>query len=379
MKAIKDFVHRQKATKSPPTAFNDQSDCPIFTRFPREIRDTIWDYALSLRGNSRVVHFHIYNHVYNCCTYSGRSTEPPDASSELNRATGLLRTCKAIYEEAVPLLYKQVRFELVLFSGRVRPEVPNVLRGTKEESWKDSKIGKVKRCATFALMNDITIVLQPALYLDSRQYERRIASLLKALNFGQNASKLALIFNIPGPSDNITAAERWAASVVQALMPLAQYHGPKASNVAKPKPTRLYIVANTLDEIKYPRTRAAIEDLRIALGVSCLLIFNPSVMLRDARQMVMNECILRQHYADCPFHFQHNQQAAAPAPKLPRPKSERIFLCVLDVILWTAVMAAGPVVLPVLMLGDASIHVADRLSKKRLHGESWRMQMRARK
>ncbi|KAH9845091.1 hypothetical protein Tdes44962_MAKER06881 [Teratosphaeria destructans] len=336
MKAIKDFVHHQKMTRSPSTAFNDQRDCPILSRFPREIRDAIWDYALSLRDNSREVHLHIYNRVYNCCTYSGRSTEPPDAFSELNRAT-------------------------------------------EEDSWKDSEMGKVKRCAIFGLMKDVTIVLQPALYLDSRQYKRRIASLLKALDFGQNASNLSLIFNIPGPKDNITAAERWSASVVQALMPLAQYHGPKASNVDKPEQTRLHIAANALNEIKYPRTRAAIEDLCVALGVSDLLVFHPSVMLRDAEPLVPNECLLRQHYADRPFRSYHNYRAAAPAPELPRPESKRIFLCVLDVILWTGVVAAGPVVLPIIMMGHASMYVAGRLSENRLHGESWRMQMRARK
>lgn len=82
------------------TSALDQGDCPLFTTIPKEIRDMIWEYALTDCTSNPLVGERVKK-VSGKATNSSRPTGTRVISSDV--AFGLLTTCRAVYLEAYML------------------------------------------------------------------------------------------------------------------------------------------------------------------------------------------------------------------------------------------------------------------------------------
>jgi hypothetical protein len=87
---------------------------------PLELREQIWSLVFAERQDAQPAHLHIYDTIYDSCTY-----EPRDVVGEEARRAGtqtaLLRTCRSAHDEAVRYLYEDARFDLIVFAGKARP------------------------------------------------------------------------------------------------------------------------------------------------------------------------------------------------------------------------------------------------------------------
>lgn len=206
LRTTKQGFNRLRGKKAvSPAAIHNESTSPLL-RLPLELREKVWAYALAPADESASPHFHIYDDVYDSCTYKARS---PDDREQRTKPTqmSLLLTCRAIYYEALQHLYDQTHFTLVLFAGRPRPG--RSLGG--EEGFRAlfadekipgpniaqrNRIGSLKDCkAVFARMRYVTAVIQPGSKPDTNMYTTRIASFLAAIDYGTNLRYLSLHFN----------------------------------------------------------------------------------------------------------------------------------------------------------------------------------------
>ncbi|RAL09320.1 uncharacterized protein BO97DRAFT_352086 [Aspergillus homomorphus CBS 101889] len=156
--------HSQTQTKP-------QTKSPLFTHLPPELRLIIWSHVFNIDPNTpSVLHLvTIRNRIHHvrcahphpcaidqnrrCCPASAarwRTDTQTDESTKLyphthpalpshlsNGNPSLLRTCRAIYNEAAPLLYETVTFDaddlgtLIAFLGQVSPGCLRVVRGVR--------------------------------------------------------------------------------------------------------------------------------------------------------------------------------------------------------------------------------------------------------
>jgi hypothetical protein len=139
-----------------PSSIDEEPPPSRLLSIPLELREIIWEFTLAPPVDSRPAHFHIYDRVYDSCTY-----EHPDCPMSTHRKnarrkaqqTSLLLTCRSVYEEALPWLYNHSAFKLVIFAGSARP---------KKSLKSKHCIGKLDDCKrVFQLMRSIHIVVQP--------------------------------------------------------------------------------------------------------------------------------------------------------------------------------------------------------------------------
>ena len=164
----------------------DQTGSPLF-RLPLELREEIWAYALAPGDDAKSAHLHVYDKVYDCCTYDLTAKHERE-KRERPKQMSLLMTCRAIYEEALHFLYDTSDFTVVLCAGLARP---------RTDLKKKNCMGKMEDCRElFLRMRRLTIVVQPgSRQPDAPKYAARISSFLGLIDFGKKLRYLCLQFN----------------------------------------------------------------------------------------------------------------------------------------------------------------------------------------
>ncbi|KAK5122152.1 hypothetical protein LTR85_004398 [Meristemomyces frigidus] len=202
--------------------YDEQATSPLF-RLPLELREEIWAYTLAFPDDGKTVHFHIYAEVFDSCTYQAQMP----ASLVRRRAarhTALLRTCHAVHDETVQLLYDDRHFELVLFSGLPRPNKIATTRD-KHEGSRDLRerncLGMINDCAQLRRLRHATIIVQPGRFPKTTTYARRVTALLEALEFGQRMKSLDIRLNFAYG----TGVTRPTQTIIKAFQPLALHKG----------------------------------------------------------------------------------------------------------------------------------------------------------
>lgn len=117
---------RKKARK-----VNPQLKSPLFTKLPQELRDHIWQIVFEPIEDARPAHFHIYDEVYDACTYQSPMTEENQDRAKRRKAKNLiavLMSCRKVYQEALPYLYDQSDFTFVVCAGLPRDHCSRVFR-----------------------------------------------------------------------------------------------------------------------------------------------------------------------------------------------------------------------------------------------------------
>ena len=210
------FGERKRKTSE---TINQQIDSALF-QLPRELRDMIWEYALAPPHHAQAAHFHIYDEVYNGCTYRDHRTGSGRVQAENRehpKQMCLLLTCRAIYEEALHFLYDNSKFVLVVIGGLARP-----YHNLKTERCR--MLGKIQDCQTlFRRMRDLTIIVQPGKRPITSDYTARIAELLKAVDFGRHADKLCLHFNFHSGMQKWDPNYERRGAIIKAFFPLGDH------------------------------------------------------------------------------------------------------------------------------------------------------------
>lgn len=147
---------RRKARK-----VNPQLKSPLFNRLPQELRDQIWQIAFEPVEDTRPAHFHIYDEVYDACTYQNPMTEENQDRAKRRKAKNLisiLMTCRKVYQEALSYLYDQSDFTFVLCAGLPRDHCSRVFRD------RCKSLGRLKDCEQlFRRIKNLTLVIQPGM------------------------------------------------------------------------------------------------------------------------------------------------------------------------------------------------------------------------
>jgi len=177
-------------TTAPPPPANLRALGPLF-RLPRELRDVIWSYTFHRKPHPERAHFHIYDTIIDSCTHDAK------IDRYLRRhgsRTALLRTCRAVYEDAVQRLYDDTHFELVVLAGVPRPyQIQDSYGGVMELSGRNV-LGSIGDCARLLTrMRHATIVIHPGRKPDGKRYEKRMACFLKALGGGARLRSLGIL------------------------------------------------------------------------------------------------------------------------------------------------------------------------------------------
>jgi len=163
---------------------------PLF-RLHRELRDVIWSYTFHRKPHPERAHLHIYDTIIDSCTHDAKT------DTYLRRhgfRTALLRTCRAVYEDAVQTLYDDTHFELVVLAGVPRPyQIPDSYGGLKKLSGRNV-LGSIGDCARLLTrIRHATIVIHPGRRPDGKRYEKRMVCFLKALDGGAHLRSLAIL------------------------------------------------------------------------------------------------------------------------------------------------------------------------------------------
>ncbi|KAK5137271.1 hypothetical protein LTR08_000241 [Meristemomyces frigidus] len=230
---ISQLKARMKGPASTIPGLADQDDSRLFS-LPLELRELIWELVLAPPPNAKPAHFHIYDDIWDSCTY-----EPQDLEARMHspRKAGLrsalLRTCSAIYSEAAQELYNNVQFELVLMAGHVRPDCVHDSEygpGFHNNIEHRNRLGKLDQSIlTFPRIRLATIVVQPCTAIPRvAAYTKRISKLLKALDYGSRTTQLTIKFNF---ADDTNVASV-VAPIAKAFLPLAD-HGVAARRQLK--------------------------------------------------------------------------------------------------------------------------------------------------
>ncbi|KAK1055203.1 hypothetical protein LTR74_015853 [Friedmanniomyces endolithicus] len=169
-RVLKRTEDRDTTTISPPNKL--QALGPLF-RLPRELRDTIWSYTFHTTPHTKRAHFHIYDTVIDSCTHDAK------IDTYLRRhgtRTALLRTCRAVNEDAVQTLYDNTHFELVVLAGVPRPyQVRDSYGGAKKLSERNV-LGSIGDCARLLMrIRHATVLIHPGRKPDAKRYEKRLA------------------------------------------------------------------------------------------------------------------------------------------------------------------------------------------------------------
>ena len=189
---IKSVVENLRKSKEKPPGINQQTQSPLFN-LPLELRDKIWSFALSPSETTRArdrpaAHFHIYDTVYDGCTYIEVDSAYKARRRNLVQMS-LLLTCRAAYTEALKFLYEDTDFTLVLFAGRPRPN------DCFDNLSARNCIGTIEECKTFfTRMRKVTLVIQPGKQPDAEKYAARVEELLTAMDYCRKVKELCLHF-----------------------------------------------------------------------------------------------------------------------------------------------------------------------------------------
>ena len=133
-----------------------------------------------------MAHFHIYDAVYDRCTYHKVEKNDQMTRKPCERIA-ILTACRTTYEEAVPVLYDNAHFTLVLLAGRPLPPANQFSRHC---------IGKITDCReVFRRMRRITFIVQPGARPSVRKYVARTARLLEAFDYGRRLRIFCLAYN----------------------------------------------------------------------------------------------------------------------------------------------------------------------------------------
>lgn len=252
-----------------PLAINQQHESFLF-RLPQELRDQVWQYVLVRPRGGKKAHFHVYDDVYNSCTYEFYQGET--SLYQLLRRyhptrMSLLMTCRAIYNEALQFLYNNARFTLVLLPGFARPYY-----NVKFASCR--RLGKLQECqAMFRRMRDVTIIVQPGVQPKTSKYTARIAELLQVLDFGRQARKLVLHFNGHEDMFHYDRDFERRGAILDAFKPL----GPPLAAKLESKKVQLELRVWSRDGSYHPK----LFDLQEALGSVKIVEWHPLYAWRD--------------------------------------------------------------------------------------------------
>lgn len=170
-----------------PQPYPDQQEDSPFFKLPLEIREYIYDLALSPDSlEDRKPHFHVYDTIYDSCTYECLPKCIQHRRQQPTRMS-LVMTCQAIYNEAVQFLYEREHFTLVLFAGRARP------RG---DLGRRNCLGSLRGCqSVLQRMRYVTLVVQPGEKPKIPDFSDRIAEFLEVIEYGRHMRELCLLFN----------------------------------------------------------------------------------------------------------------------------------------------------------------------------------------
>ncbi|TKA62029.1 hypothetical protein B0A55_10962 [Friedmanniomyces simplex] len=234
-----------------------QSASPLF-RLPYELREIIWSFVLdpsetdgasqkAVRFDVQPVHFHVYSVVYDSCTYRQQCKEQVQLRKTARR-TAVMRSCWAVYGEAgtfanystkailrtpasgrplmqrsfhsplpVQLLYDSTSFEVVLLSGRPRPDnLYNSVTGETHKLAHRRPLGRLTRCTQLTRMRNLTIIVQPGRWPNVKAYRKRLAAYLRTIDYARHARHLTIKFNF----DLRTDWTRTAIPIVQSFFAL---------------------------------------------------------------------------------------------------------------------------------------------------------------
>ncbi len=155
---------------------------------PPEIREMIWERALEPPDGTRSAHFHVYDRVFDSCTYhtpGGKLAVHRNNNRRHHRQTSLLLTCRAVYREAIHALYEHASFKLVVFAGYVRPHRHAGL----------NCVGRLRDCEKlFQRMRRVTVIVHAGKKPNIKKYITRLHEVLELLDF-EHIQVLRLHFN----------------------------------------------------------------------------------------------------------------------------------------------------------------------------------------
>ncbi|KAK5723910.1 hypothetical protein LTR17_013839 [Elasticomyces elasticus] len=192
-KKILKLTNRRTSDPSPPPC-NQQTSSPLF-RLPRELRDQIWSNVLHASTHPTTAHFHIYGDtIIDSCTYDG---ERAMYHRSYALRTALLRTCRAVYEDAVQVLYDETHFDLVVLAGLPRPYKVQDYAGRSRKLSDRHVLGRLQECEVLLRrIRHATLIVQPGRKPDAQQYERGLLAFVQALDGGAPLRTLRIYLNI---------------------------------------------------------------------------------------------------------------------------------------------------------------------------------------
>lgn len=256
---------------SPVAGTRPAAPLPPILCLPLELREQIWKEVLTRPEGAKPVHFHIYNKVYDSCTYDPRTAGPgPDRQQAVT--TALLRTCHSIYDEAVQYLYDSAHFELVLLPGTARPSM--IVPGghpsgqvSRKNVEKRNCLGEISHCAELLRrVRRATVVLQPGAFPSVSPYRKRVEAFLQAIEYGEKLKELSIIFSVHWETDS--PQHSWIPGITRALLPLAaQPHDPRREGAIK-------AATHFHDEEKVKSVDNALAPLRAAFGLASSKTFH---------------------------------------------------------------------------------------------------------
>ena len=205
---------------APSKAFKDQS-LSLLCRLPLELREQIWVEVLRQPEGAKPAHFHIWDTVWDSCTYDPARIKQSRRARKSCLTTASLRTCHAIHDEAVQMLYENAKFELVVLPGRARPEelVKNespALIELRRNLEKRNCVGRLAECG--GLLRRIryaTVVVQAGRHPDMKLYRKHVAKFLEVIDWGKKLKYMCVRFDLHAGME-----PSGLAPMVEALLPL---------------------------------------------------------------------------------------------------------------------------------------------------------------
>jgi len=209
---------------------------------------------------------------------------------EHRHKTALLRVSWAVYTEAIGFLYLRKHFDLVLMSGHPRGKI--------DKSHVSRNLGKIKeRMGLFRQIRQATIIVQPGRCPDISAYNKRVAKLLHALDYGRRIKDLAIKFNFGFA--HVTNLDRWAVPIVNTFAALK--HG-----VEDDRRRTIRILACQGPDREWAGFRGALFTLSNHLGLSegQFEEWDPMAELRNfAWYREGDQCLLRGAFSK--FSLEH--------------------------------------------------------------------------
>ncbi|TKA77646.1 hypothetical protein B0A55_04607 [Friedmanniomyces simplex] len=330
----------QHATPPSPPPYDQQPSCALF-RLPRELRDMIWTYTLHASTHSERAHFHIYDEIIDSCTYDAET----DRYHRIHAPrTAVLRTCRAVYEDAVQILYDYTSFDLVVLAGLPRPYKVHDKEGRVKKLSDRYVLGKIGECTQLLeRIRHATLIVQPGRKPDARKYERRLVRFTKALGGGNYLRSLSIQIIIGRTPQNMLSPEGIRAFTL-ATSALSTHL------IAEPEtPRHTTIMIGCVRNVVPTEFHAGLLKLQ-ALAVASKAPRPDQMFQWD---LIAHKCVCMKHGA----YSESAMQAASGGPRQPMSGMEWVVLMValpmfIPIMLvaepmWTLKLAVAPVVLPV--------------------------------